>query len=106
MMLDTYCASFILVKDGETRLNGYSEHVFIDQKENSNGETMDMLHFAADSLDMSIGEICQVVADLGGIFEYDGWLDAYVPLKYVSHIAFEHNWYIKIDLLNLYDYVL
>ena len=91
MMLDTYCASFILAKDGETRLNGYSEHVWIDQKRDPDGENMDMLHFAADSMTLPIGEICQIVADLGGVFEYDGWLDAYVPLKYVSHIAFEHD---------------
>lgn len=88
--MDAYCAAFILVKDGEIRLNGYSEHTWIDQKENSDGETMDMLHFAADSMTLSIGELCQIVADLGGVLEYDGWLDAYVPLKYVSNIAFEH----------------
>lgn len=88
--MDAYCAAFILIKDGEIRLDGYSEHIWIDKKENFAGETMDMLHFAADSMTMPIGEICQIVADLGGIFNYDGWLDAYVPLKYVSNIAFEH----------------
>ena len=91
MMLDTYCASFMLRKDGIDMLHGYSEHIFIDQKETSDGETMDMLHFAADSMTLPIGELCQIVADLGGVIEYDGWLDAYVPLKYVSHIAFEHD---------------
>lgn len=88
--MDAYCAAFILVKDKETRLNGYSEHVWIDQKETFDGETMDMLHFAADSMTLPIGELCQIVADLGGVFKYDGWLDAYVPLKYVSNIVFEH----------------
>ena len=89
--MDIYCAQFRLTKDGQTVLEGYSEHVCIDQKvETFDGNKVDMLHFSLDSMDRSIGEICQIVADLGGVFEWDGWLDAYVPLKNVSYIAFEH----------------
>lgn len=84
----TYCASFTLKdKNGHIVLGGYSEHVWIKSDEDADE---DMLHFAADSMTLSIGEICQIVADLDGSFDYDcGWLDAYVPMSCVQSIAFE-----------------
>ena len=94
--MDAYCASFILkgkAPDGKpVEFRGYSEHVWVGQVETFDGKKADMLHFAADSLDMPIGEICQVVADLEGIISFDrSWLDAYVPMSCVQSIAFEHS---------------
>lgn len=84
----TYCASFILIyADGRKAFEGYSEHVWIKSAEDADE---DMLHFSLDSIGKPIGEVCQVVADLGGTFEWDGWLDAYVPISRVQSIAFEH----------------
>lgn len=83
----TWRAAFTLKnKDGHTVLRGYSEHVWIKSDEDADE---DMLHFSADSMSKPIGEICQIVADLGGTFEYDGWLDAYVPMSCVWSITFE-----------------
>lgn len=83
----TYCASFTLKdKNGHNVFGGYSEHVWIKSDEDADE---DMLHFSADSMDKPIGELCQIVADLGGTFEYDGWVDAYVPISCVQSIAFE-----------------
>lgn len=85
----TYCANFTLkYEDGQTALEGYSEHVWMRITNEADEE--DMLHFSLDSIDKPVGEICQIVADLGGEFEWDGWLDAYVPLSKVQRIAFEH----------------
>lgn len=93
--MDAYCASFSLrgkAPDGKlVEFQGYSEHVWIDEKTDREGREADYMHFAADSLDMPIGEICQVVSELGGRFDYDcAWLDAYVPMTCVCQIAFEH----------------
>lgn len=90
----TYCAEFKLrgtSPEGKAVVfSGYSEHVWIADRTEMEGRKTDMLHFAADSLDMSIGEICQVVADLEGIIRFDhSWLDAYVPMSCVQSIAFE-----------------
>lgn len=92
--MDAYCAEFKLrgtSPEGKAVIfSGYSEHVWIEDKMDREGREADMLHFAADSLDMSIGAICQVVADLGGSIDYEGgWLDAYVPMQCVRSIAFE-----------------
>lgn len=82
----TWCASFTLkYKDGSNALGGYSEHVWIKSDEDADE---DMLHFSLDSIDKPVGEVCQIVADLGGTFEWDGWLDAYVPMSRVQSIAF------------------
>ena len=92
--MDAYCAEFKLSgtsPDGKAVVfSGYSAHVWIDQVETFDGKKADMLHFAADSLDMPIGEICQIVANLGGVFNYDGWVDAYVPMQCVQSIDFGH----------------
>ncbi len=92
--MDVYCAEFSLRgKDPngkEIIFKGYSEHVWIGEKRDREGNKRDMLHFAADSLHMPIGEICQVVADLDGTIDYDcDWLDAYVPMCCVRSITFE-----------------
>lgn len=91
--MNTYCANFTLVnKDGRVVFEGYSEHVWIDQRALNyyDDAQIDMLHFSLDSMNMPIGEVCQIVADLGGVFEWAEWLDAYVPMQRVQSIAFEH----------------
>lgn len=94
--MDAYCAEFKLrgtSPDGKAVVfSGYSEHVWIEEKVDREGREADYMHFAADSLDMPIGDICQVVSELGGRFDYDcAWLDAYVPMRCVQSIAFEHR---------------
>lgn len=94
--MDTYCATFTLkgkAPDGKpVEFEGYSELVWIDERTNREGREADYMHFAADSLNMPIGEICQIVSELGGQFNYDcAWLDAYVPMHVVSQITFEHD---------------
>ena len=105
--MDVYCAEFKLKgtspRGKEVVFSGYSEHVWIVGEADKEDWVTDMLHFAADSLNMSIGEICQIVADLGGSIDYVascvvadgtqryGWLDAYVPLSCVQSIAFVHG---------------
>ena len=94
--MDTYCASFILkgkAPDGKlVEFEGYSELVWIDEKTDRMDKKSDYMHFAADSLIMPIGKICQIVSDLGGQFECNcDWLDAYVPMRVVSQIIFEHD---------------
>lgn len=94
--MDAYCAKFILkgkAPDGSKLIfHGYSEHVWIAEKQGQEGRKTDMLHFAADSMALSIGEICQAVTDLGGSFDYDcGWLDAYVPMSCVRLLTFGHD---------------
>lgn len=94
--MDAYCAEFKLrgtSPDGKAVVfSGYSEHVWIEEKTDREGREADYMHFAADSLDTPIGEICQVVSELGGRFDYDcAWLDAYVPMQCVQTIAFEHK---------------
>lgn len=93
--MDAYCADFKLrgtSPNGKAVVfSGYSEQVWIADRMDREGRETDMLHFAADSLDMPIGEICQVVADLGGSIDFDnGWLDAYVPMSQVQSITFAH----------------
>lgn len=67
--MDTYCATFILrgkAPDGKPlEFRGYSENVWIAELTDREGREADYMHFAADSLDMSIGNICQVVSVLG-----------------------------------------
>lgn len=92
--MKVYCAEFKLrgtSPDGRAVVfSGYSEHVWIGEVSGRDGNATDMLHFAADSLDMPIGEICQIVADLNGKIDYEGkWLDAYVPMRCVRSITFE-----------------
>lgn len=94
--MDTYCAKFILkgkTPDGNKLVfHGYSEHVWIDEKTDGEGRKADYMHFSADSMTLSIGEICQAVIDLGGRFEYDyGWLDAYVPMSCVRLLVFDFD---------------
>lgn len=92
--MDAYWADFKLrgtSPNGKAVVfSGRSEQVWIADRMDREGRETDMLHFAADSLDIPIGEICQVVADLGGSIDFDnGWLDAYVPMACVQSITFK-----------------
>lgn len=83
--MNTYCADFILVKDCQVVLEGFSEHVWIK----TDREGRDWLHFAADSM----GSEAALIEALDGIGyqaerNADGWWDILVPMTNVHSLRF------------------
>ena len=90
-LTNTYCAMFTLegsnIYGEKVIYSSYSEHVYIV----ADPDGIDYMHFSADCETAPIGELCQVVADLGGAFQYNGWFDAYVPMSRVRSVEFDRG---------------